>query len=118
VLVTEDEPVVRAFARIVIEEAGHQVMEAASVDEALGFLKSTRPVDVLFTDINLRPLDRGGVDLAMEAVKLRPKVRVIYTTGRTLTNEMQSMFVDGCVFIPKPYTPQKLRETVASLVSR
>jgi len=35
ILITEDEPVIRAFARLVVEDAGHQSFEAASVDEAL-----------------------------------------------------------------------------------
>jgi CheY-like chemotaxis protein len=118
ILVTEDEPVVRAFAGSVIEEAGHRVLDAASVGEALELLRSGQAVDVLFTDINLRPLDRGGVDLAIEATKLRPSIRVIYTTGRSLTNEMRVMFVNGSVFIPKPYTSQKLREVVGNILSR
>jgi CheY-like chemotaxis protein len=118
VLVTEDEPVIRAFARIVIEEAGHHVLEAASLEEALELVRSDQPLDLLFTDINLRSLDRGGVDLASEAVKLRPNLRVIYTTGKGLTDEMRAIFVDGGVFIPKPYSPQKLREAMANLLTR
>ena len=118
VLVTEDEPVVRAFARFVIEEAGHYAMEAASVGEALELLRSDHPLHVLFTDINLRPLDQGGVDLAIEAIKLRPNIRVIYTTGMSLTDEMRAMFVDGSVFIAKPYTPQRLLQVVGNVLSR
>lgn len=118
VLVTEDEPLIRAFARTVIEEAGHHVIEAASLEEALELIRSDQPLNLLFTDINLRSFERGGVDLASEALRLRPRLQVIYTTGRRLTDEMRAMFVDGGVFIPKPYSPEELCQAIASVLTR
>ena len=114
VLITEDEPVVRAFARLVVQESGHRSLEAASVEEALALIKSDRAIDVLFTDINLRPLAHGGLELAREAIKVRGGLRIIYTTGKILTEEMRAMFVDGATLLPKPYTARSLTETLAS----
>jgi CheY-like chemotaxis protein len=117
VLITEDEPVIRAFARLVLQEAGYQSLEAASVEEALALLQSERALDVLFTDINLRSSPRGGLELAREAVGLRPDLRVIYTTGKILTDEMRATFVDGAAFLGKPYTPHALAEALASILN-
>jgi CheY-like chemotaxis protein len=117
VLITEDEPVIRAFARLVVEDAGHQSLEAASVEEALALLKSGRPLDVLFTDINLRSGPHGGLELAREAIKLRPDLRVIYTTGKMLTDEMRAMFVEGATFLLKPYTSHGLSEALDDILN-
>jgi CheY-like chemotaxis protein len=117
VLVTEDEPVVRAFARFIVHEAGHQSLAASNVDEALALLTSAQPIDILFTDINLRPFAHGGLKLARKAVELRPELRVIYTTGRHLTDEMKTMFADGAPLLLKPYTPDELTEVLSKLVA-
>jgi CheY-like chemotaxis protein len=116
VLITEDEPVIRAFARLIVQDAGHHSLEAASVEEAIGLIKSNQPVDVLFTDIHLRPVADGGLELAKEAIKLLPSLRVIYTTGRMLTDRMRATFVEGARFLPKPYTPRSLTETLADVL--
>ena len=112
VLVTEDEPLVREFACLIVHEAGHDSLEAAAVDEALQVLGSERPIDVLFTDIDLRPSVYGGLEVARRAVELRPRLRVIYTTGMALNDHMRSMFVNGAPFLPKPYTPETLSRVI------
>jgi CheY-like chemotaxis protein len=117
ILITEDEPVIRAFARLVVEDAGYQSFEAASVDEALLLLKSGQALDVLFTDIHLRSSPHGGLELAREAIKLRPNLRVLYTTGKMLSDEMRAMFVEGAAFLLKPYTPRGLNEALANVLN-
>jgi CheY-like chemotaxis protein len=116
ILITEDEPVIRAFARLVVEDAGHKSLEAASFEEAIAILKSERALDVLFTDINLRLSPHGGLELAREAIKLRPNLRVIYTTGKMLTDEMRAMFLEGATFLLKPYTPRGLSEALVHIL--
>jgi two-component system, response regulator PdtaR len=112
VLVTEDEPMVREFARLIVHEAGHDSLEAAAVDEALEIIASDRLIDILFTDINLRPSVHGGLELARRALELRPPLCVIYTTGMGLDDYMRSMFVDRAPFLPKPYTPETLSRAI------
>jgi hypothetical protein len=45
VLVTEDEPIVTAFARRIGLEADHEALEAASVEEGLGIIACERDRD-------------------------------------------------------------------------
>jgi two-component system, response regulator PdtaR len=117
VLVTEDEPVIREFARLAAEDAGFHVLCASDVDEALGKLRSEQPIDVLFVDINLRPLALGGLELARIAVKMRPELRVIYTTGHHMSDEKRLMMVPGSLFISKPYVVNDITEALAKSVS-
>jgi CheY-like chemotaxis protein len=57
VLVVEDEELLRAAAVEALEEAGFQVIEATTGEEAIR--KCQEPLDALFTDIRVAP-ERGG----------------------------------------------------------
>ena len=110
VLVAEDEPTVRALAESIIEELGYTTFSAANAREALAVLEGGAAITLLFTDINMPDGPNGldGLELARRAVELRPGLRVIYTTGGGLTDGMTALFVEGGVFLPKPYNGQRL----------
>ena len=108
VLLVEDEDHVRVLAESYLEEQGHSILAVARPDGALAVLQSDQPVDVLFTDLNLREKVEGGLDLAQRAVELRPGLKVLYTTGWPVTNGTRARFVTGSAFLPKPYTVEQL----------
>ena len=110
ILVVEDEVFTREIAEMMIHDWGHQTLSASDVDEALVFLRSPQSIDVLFTDIYLKSDVLGGCDLARHAIKLRPNLRVLYTTGNFVTEKMRSQFVEGMHCLRKPYTEQQLHD--------
>ena len=59
-------------------------------------------IDLLFTDIGLYENRHGGIQLAQEAVKHRPNLKVLYTSGQGVTDGMKALFVENSAFIPKP----------------
>src|SRR5271156_3982846 len=73
VLVVEDEELLRAFAAWQLEEAGFEVLQAANADEALQAMKSRPDVRVLFTDVQM-PGRLDGMDLARKIHEQWPKV--------------------------------------------
>jgi CheY-like chemotaxis protein len=85
VLVVEDEDQVRVPAESYLEEQGHQVLSAGTRAGALALLQRSPAVDLLFTDLDLKGDIHAGIELAKAAVKLRPQLRVLYTTGRAIT---------------------------------
>jgi len=112
VLVVEDEPTVRTLAASTLAEHGYATLSAANGTEALALLSNDdTPIDLLFTDINM-PDGPDGLELALQAVELRPALRVVYTSGGGQTDGMIARFVDGATFLPKPYTNEQLVETV------
>lgn len=117
ILVVEDEPFIRQLAVMFIEDRGHQVLFAGTAEEALSILQSPQPIDALFTDIRLNMARFGGCDLAHQAVKLRPNLRVLYTSGNPQTEELRSLFVAGSYFLAKPYSPLDLCGCVDDLLA-
>jgi DNA-binding NtrC family response regulator len=112
--VVEDELTVRVLAESIIESLGYMILSSANAREAIALLEQDEPIDILFTDINLPdgPDAINGLELGRKAVELYPSLRVIYTTGHGQTDGMTALFVEGAIFLPKPYTAKQLTETV------
>jgi len=117
VLVVEDDVFIREIAEMMIQDWGHTTLSANDGDEALTFLRSGRPIDALFTDIYLKDSVLGGCELAHQAIKLRPELRMLYTTGNLVTEKMRAMFVEGTHFLSKPYTEHQLQESFTALLA-
>ena len=113
VLLVEDEDQVRLLAEFYLEEQGHQVLSAGTRAGALATLRSSPGVEVLFTDLDLKGDIHAGISLADEAVRVLPKLKVLYTTGRA-TEGMKARFVPGSEVLAKPYTVDQLRKCLLS----
>jgi len=116
ILIVEDEVFIRQFAEGVVEDMGHEPLVAGDMGEALEHLRSPQPIDGLFADIRLKSIVLGGFELARNAVALRPGLRVLYTTGSPMTEEMRALFVDGALFLQKPYSPDQLQTSLKGLL--
>jgi two-component system, response regulator PdtaR len=82
VLVVEDEPLVRAMAVDVLEEAGFDVLEAPTADYALLVLERRQDIRVLVTDVDM-PGSLNGFQLARIVQDHFHRVRVIVVSGRS-----------------------------------
>jgi len=71
-------------------------------------LSSPEPIDLLFIDLNLKGESEAGLSLAVQAVEMRPALRVLYTSGQAVTDGMVALFVKNSAFLPKPYTVEQL----------
>jgi CheY-like chemotaxis protein len=112
----EDETQVRVLAEEILKQAGYETLSAANVAEALALLRAYELINVLFADIKLEENGPTGLELAQQAVAIRPKLRVLYTTGADVTDGTKALFVEGSGFLPKPYTPAQLIEAVRALL--
>jgi CheY-like chemotaxis protein len=117
ILVVEDDVFIRQVAEMMIQDWGHDILSASDADEALIFLRSAQHIDALFTDIYLKHSVLGGCELAHQAIELRPKLRVLYTTGNFVTDKMKALFVEGMQCLRKPYTQHQLEDCVAALLA-
>jgi CheY-like chemotaxis protein len=116
ILIVEDDVFIRQNAEWTIEELGHNTLLACDLGEALSHLSTPLHIDALFVDIRLSALPLGGYDVANRAIKLRPQLRVLYTSGSPLSAQMTDQFVGGGQFLQKPYSPAQLEFSVGELL--
>ena len=117
ILIVEDDVFIREIAMLMIDDLGHKTLPACNMDEAFSVLGFPEPIDALFTDIRLNTVALGGFELANQAIKLRPQLRVLYTTGSSLTDEMTALFVRGAHYLQKPYTQNQLQNSVEEMLA-
>jgi CheY-like chemotaxis protein len=117
ILVVEDDVFIREVAEMMIQDWGHVTLSASDMDEALSLLRSAQHIDALFTDIYLKNSVFGGCALAHRAIQLRPKLRVLYTTGNFVTDKMKALFIEGTQCLGKPYTQHQLKNCFAGLLA-
>jgi DNA-binding NtrC family response regulator len=117
ILIVEDDVAMRGLTELSLNEFGYETVTAGDVDSALAILRSPQPIDVLFTDIYLKEHVHGGCDVAREAVKLRPEVHILYTTGHQLIRAVREKFVDGAGCIRKPYSPEQVDAALKDLLA-
>jgi DNA-binding NtrC family response regulator len=80
ILVVDDDEDILFTARTHLEDQGYEVLQATSGAAGLELLKSDAKIDLLFTDI-VMPGGIDGFELVRQAKQLRPKLRVLYTSG-------------------------------------
>ncbi|RDI60898.1 hybrid sensor histidine kinase/response regulator [Microvirga subterranea] len=116
ILVVEDEDMVREFTVSALEEAGYAVISAADGPSGLALLDAHPEVDLLFTDVVLAgPLN--GRKVADEALKRRPGLKVLFTTGYTRNAIVHHGRLDeGVDLITKPFTATSLAEKVRRIL--
>jgi CheY-like chemotaxis protein len=114
ILIVEDEPQISALVRSLIEEQGHKVLSAAAADEALGILNGPEAVDALFVDIILKGDMQAGIEFAKRAVELKPDLKVLYSTGLTVTDDMKALVVPWSIILEKLYSGSAFNELIAS----
>jgi CheY-like chemotaxis protein len=116
ILVVEDYEDLRAFSSGVLRELGYRVIEASTGQAALEVLDAGADVALLFTDVVL-PGGMNGRDLADKAVKRRPDLQVLFTTGYTRNAIVHNGTLDpGVNLLGKPFTYEELAAKVRALL--
>jgi CheY-like chemotaxis protein len=114
ILLAEDDSSVAAVTEAMLVDLGHKVHRVASADEALQILWSDAELDVLFSDV-VMPGGMTGVDLAKQAATLRPRLRILLTSGFAGESLDESLMRGAWPFLRKPYLARELEEALASL---
>jgi CheY-like chemotaxis protein len=113
VLVVEDDPDVLEIALESVRSFGFEVLAAPNAAAALTILRRAETVDLLFTDIVMPP-GMNGVELAFDACRLRPTLRVLLASGYP-REALRDSLQDSMDFIAKPYTLSTLNERLGAL---
>lgn len=108
IMLLEDDPKVREFAKIAMEEYDIQVIDFNSPHEALNHLKSSNiTYDLVITDLIMPEM--SGYDFIQEAKKITPDIKYILTTGYSENHiSEKEKFPEDVIFLNKPFTPRML----------
>jgi signal transduction histidine kinase/CheY-like chemotaxis protein len=117
ILVVEDEESVRGFTVDMLRELGYGILEAANAQAALRLIDANPSIQLLFTDVGL-PGGVNGRQLADEALKRRPDLKVLFTSGYTRNAIVHGGRLDaGVALIGKPFTYAALAEKIRQVLS-
>ncbi len=107
-LVVEDDPDVREYTVEMVGELGYRALSAADGPSALRLLDANSDVRLLFTDVVL-PGGMNGRRLAEEAIRRRPTLKVLFTTGYARNAIVHQGRLDPDVEVVfKPFTYSQL----------
>jgi len=116
ILFVDDDELVRKSAAILIASLGYRVLSARSGPEALEILRQDTPIDLLFTDIFM-PGGLRGPQLVNAARRLRPELKVLFTSGFFEHAEIRDALDPSIEQVSKPYDrtvlAAKLRRTLS-----
>jgi len=117
VLLVDDEALVREITTEGLEAAGCAVLGVGSAAEAIEFLESGQPVDLLITDLSMPGMD--GIALIREAQRRRPGLRALLLTG--FATDAAELAIGGTIrgtfsLLRKPIEPTVLAERAAVLM--
>ncbi len=112
VMVIDDEPAVRDFARAVLEFHGFQVLEAEGGREAVSLFGAHRDrVGLVLLDLTMPGMD--GEETFHELRALKPSIRVLLSSGyneQQATSRFTGLGLAG--FLRKPYRAEHLMAQV------
>jgi CheY-like chemotaxis protein len=112
VLIVEDDPLVRKYVITQIESLGYTTLDAANATEALDIIDNNADIDLLFTDV-IMPGPMNGRHLVDEALRRRPALKTLFTSGYTENAIVHHGRLDsGVLLLAKPYRKSDLARMI------
>jgi CheY-like chemotaxis protein len=112
ILIVEDDTLVRQYVTAQLQGLGYGTLEAANAAEALAIAGSGANFDLLFTDV-IMPGAMNGRQLVDEALKRRPGLKTLFTSGYTENAIVHHGRLDsGVLLLAKPYRKSELARMI------
>lgn len=109
VLVVDDEAMVRASARMVLNSLGYEVIEAVNGQEAVDiFAQRQGEIDLILLDLNMPVMN--GLEAYERLLAVRPNIKVVVASG--FVDKRFQEVLSACTVIRKPYSVADLQNDV------
>jgi len=113
-LIIDDEESIRRTTTMALESLGHETIGVENRAGALREVENGR-FDVAFLDLKLD--EESGLDLLPELLKINPRLEVVvFTAYASIETAVEAMRRGACDYIPKPFTPEQLRQVINRIV--
>lgn len=112
ILLVEDDPAVRSMVERQLSFLRYRIETAADGREALERIRLHDDIDLLLTDV-VMPGGMSGVDLAMAARQVRPRLHVLFMSGYAEGgNAGERIRAEGMHCLGKPFTRAQLADAI------
>lgn len=116
VLVVEDDAAVREATIWVLNVFGYATREAENGPAALDILAASPEITIMFSDV-VMPKGMSGIELTQEALRRRPDLKVLLTTGHSQAEiDLSQLARDGIRLITKPYSNDDLEAALKAML--
>jgi DNA-binding response OmpR family regulator len=110
ILLVDDNPDIRGFARVFLEDAGYVVVTATNGEEGLHFFeKYQSTIVLLLTDVVMPKIN--GLELAGRVLRIDSQLPVLFMSGDASIADL------GLECLAKPFRPGQLVEIVSRLLN-
>lgn len=118
ILLAEDEDEVRKLMKLVLEEAGYKIIEAADGKEALEkFREQKDKINLLLLDV-IMPMMNGRA-VFEEARKIRPEIKTLFSSGYPADFiHRQGILGEEVEIISKPVPPHELLKKIREVLDK
>jgi NtrC-family two-component system response regulator AlgB len=116
VLVIDDEANIRKTTSVALDGMGHETAAAEDSASALKQLEAAQ-FDAAFLDLKLN--SESGLELLPKLLKSNPRLDVVvFTAYASIENAVEAMRAGAVDYIPKPFTPEQIRQVLGRIVQR
>ena len=114
ILLVDDHPAVRATTAALLQDSGHEIVEAADGGKALKLLAAKQSFDLLITDYAMPNV--SGAEVIAGSRKMRPTLPAIMITGYADPAALPAS--RRVTLLAKPFTPAQMGEAIQKALTR
>ena len=116
ILITDDELEIRKVLRLLLENAGYEVVEAADGERAVEAVRADSEIDLCIMDITMPMM--SGVE-ATKRIREFSTLPVLFLTARSLESDKEAAYSGGGDdYLVKPFSSRELLMKVEALTRR
>ena len=117
ILIVDDDPGIINAIRIGLISLGHKLVAAEDGCHALKIIEMSaehaEPVEIMVADLKMPGMN--GLELIRTVKQMRPEIGTILITAYGSDDIRKEVSSLGCGYLEKPFTPEKLMETIYNL---
>ena len=114
ILLVDDHAAVRATIAALLQDSGHEIVEAADGDKALKLLAAKQTFDLLITDYAMPNV--SGAEVIAGSRRMRPTLPAIMITGYADPAALPA--TRRVTLLAKPFTPAQMGEAIQKALTR
>ena len=116
ILIADDEIEIRKVLRLLLENAGHEIVEAADGERAVEAVRGDREIDLCIMDIMMPVMN--GIE-ATKRIREFSTLPVLFLTARSLESDKEQAYSGGGDdYLVKPFSSRELLMKVEALTRR